>query len=177
MPTFALHREYDPSMTRAQIDGVALAGAAALQTFLYRGGERPVAEPHGISWVRSYWQPGGTWGMCLFEAPSLQVLSAFQELCGTPFLDAMEVEELSPPDANGDPQVAVAVSVDPEPSESPDVTMRNALGLAAFDCVHSYWASARNSGVALLSTTPSQRIPGATILAESVVHLQPSDYQ
>lgn len=174
MPRFALFRDYDPSTTRAQLDGVALAGAAALQTYVYRGGTEQHAEPHGISWVRSYWEPGGRWGMCVFDAPNLAVLAGFQELCGTPYVDAMEVDELPGLVAGrADDQLALTMGLPEAPTA--DSALNAALAGAASHLVRAYRSSSRNSVVALLHRDAAGK-PDVPAGAARVVELSPADY-
>ncbi len=174
MPRFALFRDYDPSTTRAQLDGVALAGAAALQTYVYRGDTEKHAEPHGISWVRSYWEPGGRWGMCVFDAPNLAVLAGFQELCGTPYIDAMEVEEVAGTVAgSADNQLAVTMALaEADPADS---ALSQALAGAAPHLVRAYRSPNRNSAVALVHRD-ARLEPRLQSAAARVVELSPADY-
>lgn len=174
MPRFALFRDYDPTTTRAQLDGVALAGAAALQTYVYRGGSEQHHEPHGISWIRSYWEPGGRWGMCVFDAPNLAVLAGFQELCGTPYVDAMEVEEI-PGDASGSPDPQLALTMQLPPALPLRTALRDALPASIGRLVRAYSSPDRHSVVALLHGSTAEDV-GAKVPAARVIELTPADY-
>lgn len=174
MPRYALFRDYDPSMTRTQIDGMVMAGGAALQMYVYRGDAQPHSEPHGISWVRSYWQPGGAWGVCVFEAPSLPVLAGFQDLCGTPYLDAMEVEEEEGPAHLSDtPNVALTQF---RAADTPLTTLSAEAPEAARQLVRAYYCAERRQAFALFPKGTEASVAGIGPVAE-VVELSPAEYQ
>lgn len=116
MPKYALIRELDPNMSRAEIDGAALTVLASEKSYVFRGQEVPQDGDHGIRWIRTYWEQGGTWALCLYEAPDFPALTAFEAVCDMPFVDGYEVEEIAGQDQaalDGD-RVAVSMAVDGE---------------------------------------------------------------
>lgn len=181
MPKFALTRFYDPVMTRAQLDGHALQGIAALQNYIYRGGDRPLDTDHGIQWLRSYWQPGGTWGICVYEAPDLRVLSDFQELCGTPFLAAREVEEVETRLAAESAEALLATEFTAAGTATPsDVPAAAAKHLGeSSELVRAYWDRASRLVTALYQPRRSddELRAGAGTGAMRVVEINPEEYR
>ena len=186
MPKYALLRAYPPDMTRAQVDGMAMSGLAGLATYLYRGGQVADTSDHGLRWIRSYWEPGGTWGMCLFEAPSLDPLAAFQDFCGTPYLDAWEVEEILADAQDGDaeaaklPRVAFTLHLDAaDPMPAPDaITAAAANAEATF--VRAYWSPERGAATAVVLSDPAalrSALPEETHDSiATIVEFVPEDY-
>ena len=190
MPKYTLLRAFDPDMTRAELDGMALASMATLATYMYRGTERPQTSDHGIRWIRSYWEPGGTWGMCLFEAPDLAVLSDYQDLCGTGFIEGREVVEIEGPTLGaGADATRVAVSMRlgrGEESSPPDLLADLSAMTTADDgqtrFARAYWCDETRTATALFETsTPEhfeQRIaPVAERQPARIVELRPDDYR
>jgi hypothetical protein len=153
---------------------MVLMSGAALESYIYRGGSHPTTEPHGIGWVRSYWQKAGTWGLCIFDAPNLSVLSAFQDLCGTPFLDAMEVRE-----AAGNPDirtsVAATLSLGRAEGVDPMAEALTALGNPSPEVSWVYWSTERRLAVSLLAGEPETPREGLKI-ETGLVEIRPEDY-
>ena len=91
MKRFAILRDLPGDFGWEQID------ANAIQNLIYMGipeKDRALAwEPRilGVSWVRSYWQPGSTWGLCLYEAPDVQSVRDWHELCDIAYAGIREV--------------------------------------------------------------------------------------
>ncbi len=190
MPKYTLLRAFDPEMTRAELDGMALASMATLATYMYRGTERPQTSNHGIRWIRSYWEQGGTWGMCLYEAPDLAVLSDYQDLCGTGFIEGREVVEIAgaAPTADDTPtRVAVSIRLDrdqelPSPRLLADLSAMATAddGLTRF--ARAYWCDETRTATALFETSApehfEQRIaPVAERQPARIVELRPEDYR
>jgi hypothetical protein len=177
---YALFRTYDPAMTRSQLDGIALASLASLDTYVYRGGSSVQLRDHGIRWVRSYWEEGGTWGACVYEAPEADVLAVYQDLCGLPFRSMEEVVELpGPAAAPGGRPLAVELRVDPgaDPAE-------RAAALAESDAslIRVYWNAAARHAFALFDArdepaAKSRLAAGAARPPASVVEITPDDYR
>ena len=195
MPKYALVRSYDPEMTRAQVDGLALSNIAALDTYVYRGGKTIQTQDHGIRWIRSYWQQGGTWGVCLYDAPDLEVLSAYQDLCASPFLEAREVLDLAPQSdsAGGD---GARVAVDLVLGNGPDGLLDHLAAMAnpetktgtktdsteSVRLVRAYWSDRDRRVTALYETTNPEALEQRMAeVAESqparIVELSPADYR
>ena len=187
MPKYALRRHFSPLMTRAELDGMALASMAALESYLYRGGNTPHSGDHGIRWIRSYWEPGSTFGMCLYEAPTLEVLQDYQYLCNLPFLDAKEVVEVPGPLDRSTTKAAhdrVAVSIrldgafaDPVGALSEVVASRSAAAL-----VRAYWDEQEQLATALFETDDGDEFAEcvASIAEHShprIVEISPEEYR
>ncbi len=188
MPKFSLVRSFSPEMTRAQLDGMALATMAALDTYVYRGGKVIQTTDHGIRWIRSYWEPGGAWGMCLYESPNLDILSDYQELCALPFVAAREVVELDGTSGLAHSEavrVAVELRLDGE-EESRQRLERLCSSLAAGSAgvrfVRAYWTEGERRATALFETTEPERFEerAAEVTEQRparVIELGPSDYR
>jgi hypothetical protein len=95
MKRFAILRDIPPGLTWEEVD------SAAIQNMLYMGipeKDRAIAwEPRilGVSWVRSYWEPGSNWGTCLYTAPDEEAVRHWHDLCQVPYVDIrpIDVEE------------------------------------------------------------------------------------
>jgi hypothetical protein len=185
MPKYALLRQFDPATTRAQLDGLALQNQAALATYIYRGGSQPTAGDHGIRWIRSYWEQGGTWGMCLYESPDLPSLADFQEFCSMPFLEGREVVEIdreAPGDAStsaGLPRVALTVKVPPDEAEPR--TFLAALAPDPATWLRAYWDPERRRATALYATPSPEglvaRVGRVDGRPATIVEITPEEYQ
>ena len=189
MPKFALLRQFSPEMTRAQLDGIALASMATLDSYVYRGGLEPATDDHGIRWIRSYWEPGGYFGLCLYEAPSLALLSVYQNLCNLPYLDGQEVVEMSGPLEGGETdghsaRVAVSFRLDDaggNPEEQ--ISRLTELGAASdAGLIRTYWSEKQHIATALFMTSDSGRFAEqVTPLAErkpaKIVEISPEEYR
>ncbi len=174
MPKYALFREYPPALTRTELDAMVLASGAALESYIYRGEDQPTETPHGISWIRSYWQRGGTWGMCVFEAPNLSVLSAFQDLCATPFVDAMEIDEAAGNERAPTP-VAATISLKADVVTDPLAATREVLGDPAVTVGRVYWNVERKIAVSMLEREPASKSDGVKVEA-GLVEVRPDEY-
>ena len=192
MPKYALIRQLDPAMTRAEIDGLALNTLASLASYLFRGEDVPQTGDHGIRWIRSYWEQGGSWALCLYQAPSLAVLTHFQGVCETPFVDGYEVDELSDPEAGrntgADGDHRVAVTFDLGTHGSPDAVSRavsgpvGAEGRSAAGWVRTYWDPVGHRATALFRVEDGEAEVSALRKLEvqriaKVVEVDPSEYQ
>ena len=189
MPKYALVRQFNPLMRRSELDGIALANMATLESYIYRGGSRPKTADHGIRWVRSYWEEGGYWGMCLYEAPNLEILQVYQDLCGMPVLDAREVVDLPGPLEGIEPsgegeRVAVSFRLK-ETGEAPQQQMeRLAGGGASADAglVRTYWSATQRIATGLFSTRDGSAFAGrvasvADVAPAKIVEVTPDEYR
>lgn len=159
LPKFALGRYFDPAMTRAQLDGMAIANLAALSSYIYRGGTTPRTDDHGLRWIRSYWQQGGTWGMCLYESPDVEALIDFQTLCGAPFVDIREVVEIEGdtlPAAVGD-RIALSLRLTEADAQDPAAALAGFGGSAPDGyrpgLIRAYWDAKERMATALFETS------------------------
>jgi hypothetical protein len=186
MPKYALVRDLDPGMTRAEIDGLALNALSAQQSYLFRGGDVPLSGDHGIRWIRSYWEQGGSWALCLYQAPSLAVLTHFQGVCETPFVDGYEVDELSDPAADGDGSTTgghrLAVTFDLGTDGNPNEVPQAVTSRAEAGWVRTYWDPVGYRANALFRTEAADaaleelRDPEIQRIAK-VIEIDPSEYQ
>lgn len=97
MKRFAILRDNDPAATRTDVDAMAMQtiinlrapnlGVAVMPRFV------------GVDWVRSYWQEGNAWGVCLYEAPGPQPLVEYHDMCGPPYVEFREIAEFTAPGA------------------------------------------------------------------------------
>jgi hypothetical protein len=92
MKNFAILRSIPEDMTWTQVD------AAAMQNMSYMGlpeDEADLAwEPKvlGVNWVRSYWEPGSSWGTCLYTARDEQAVRDWHDLCQVSYAGIQEIE-------------------------------------------------------------------------------------
>jgi hypothetical protein len=177
---YTLFRNYDPALTRAQLDGMALASLATLDTFIYRGGTAMQTADHGIRWVRSYWEQGGTWGLCLYEAPNREILAIYQDLCGLPFRAMEEVVELpgTASTKNGS-RVAVEFRLDPDADAPRHAAL---LGGASATLDRLYWNAPGGRAVAVFcvpdeSAAKSLLAREASGPSAAVVEISPDEYR
>jgi hypothetical protein len=184
MPKYALLRQFDPAMTRAQLDGLALQNQAALATYIYRGGSEPRSGDHGIRWIRSYWEQGGTWGMCLYESPDLPSLADFQEFCSMPFLEGREVQELdretgAASASDGLPRVALTLKVPADAAEPGTFLAGLAPDRATW--LRAYWDPERRRATALFATTSPEAfladVRNVDGRPATIVEITPEEYQ
>ena len=187
MPKYALVRQFNPLMTRSELDGIALANIATLDSYIYRGGSEPKTSDHGIRWVRSYWEQGGYWGMCLYEAPNLDILQVYQDLCGMPVMDSREVVELPGPlegvaDLGATDRVAVSFQLDgvstPEEFMS---TLVAGGGDPGTGLVRTYWNAEKRLATALFQAKDAHAFaaraaPLATTAPARIVEVTPEEY-
>ena len=109
MPKYAILRDLPDTFVRADIDGLALEGVVMIDLYNRFCGSRghlPAdtaalhADPAAsgaellgraidgnnpaeweVRWIRSYWAPGTSWAVCLYEAASVDDLRTFQTTC------------------------------------------------------------------------------------------------
>lgn len=92
MKRFAILRDVPPDLGWEDVD------AGAIQNMIYMGlreTDREIAwEPSivGVRWVRSYWEPGSSWGTCLYEGQDAATVRDWHELCQVPYVSIREIE-------------------------------------------------------------------------------------
>lgn len=92
MKRFAILRDLPRDLTWEEVD------SASIQNMIYMGipdRDRALAwEPRilGVSWIRTYWEPGSNWGTCLCEAPDAQSVRDWHDLCEVSYAGIREVE-------------------------------------------------------------------------------------
>src|SRR3546814_15605979 len=47
-----------------------------------------------LEWVRSYWQEGSDWGLCLYTARSESELELYHTACALPYVSFVPVDEV-----------------------------------------------------------------------------------
>jgi hypothetical protein len=102
MPRFAILRDVDPNLTRADIDANAVQqifNLAAVSVPPDVAFDARISMDSQLSWVRSYWHEGTRWGLCLYTARSKEELELYQMQCDVPFVEVREVRELASPEA------------------------------------------------------------------------------
>jgi hypothetical protein len=102
VPRFAILRDVDPNLTRAEIDANAVQqifNLAAVSVPRDVAWDDRISIESGLSWVRSYWHEGTRWGLCLYAARSKEELELYQVQCDVPFVEVREVRELASPQA------------------------------------------------------------------------------
>ena len=99
MKRFAILRNPDPKTTRADIDAGAMDALLSLAGVQATPGEAYDPIVAGISWVRSYWAPGTSWGLCLYTGRDETAIEEYHRLCEVPFVTIHEVDEVALADA------------------------------------------------------------------------------
>jgi hypothetical protein len=180
MPKYALERILPSNLTREQIDGMVMANLNALETYIYRGTNEAHLDDHGIRWIRTYWEEGGNFGMCLYEAPNLRVLDDYQRLCGLPYIEAREVEEVpgSTESAGGEHLVA---KFDLPAAAAPEDSIEALAGLAqGTPVIRAYWDRDRHRAVALFDSADpvgAARLAAAAATPPTrIIEVDPTEY-
>jgi hypothetical protein len=99
MKRFAILREVPATLTWPEVD------ASAVQNIINMHATNVEQEVvwtqgrglQGVRWIRSYWEPGNTWGLCLYEGESTGQVERWNFQCGVPFVEVREIEEQEPP--------------------------------------------------------------------------------
>ena len=155
MPKFAVLRDLPLTLTRSELDGMAIEGIVAMDIYPYC--RREDGDP-GIEWIRTYWQPGSSWGLCLYEAPSTEELWRFQTSCGLEALEIREVTELvSATASDGTDETAAslapaALAAVEAPLSAVDVDERglpSATALPGGEWIRTYWDEDRQTAIGL----------------------------
>ncbi|MCZ6544181.1 MAG: DUF4242 domain-containing protein [Chloroflexi bacterium] len=169
MPKYAILRDLPLTLTRTELDGMAMEGLVAAD--LYPLCRTQQGNP-GIEWVRTYWQPGSNWGLCLYEAPSAEELWDFQRSCG---MEAVEIREVTEQrsdvtcDAAGELSDAIAGSQLTAVEIPLNADGENALA-ASGTWIRTYSDSERQTAIALYATSDSEQAPSAA-QDDSSIHL------
>ena len=169
MKRFAILRDFDPATTQEDID------AGALETLLNMASADLVKgmiwEPglYGVSWIRTYWQPGTGWAMCLYGGETEESIEHYHSLCDVDYVEIREVSELGPESIEGtdpreeagDGQEIIAVEGRGQPANDDEATMRQLGtllrsaeergGLAPSEWIRTYWDGERGVAVSFFA--------------------------
>ncbi len=179
MKRFAILRDVPPDMSWEQVD------AAAIQNMISMGlseDDRHIAwEPSvlGVSWVRSYWEPGSSWGTCLYTAPDGETVKRWHDLCQVPYVSIREIEVEEDPEIedkyprgfhetrDGAPLVAVEAA-DPGSPALED----------GYRLIRKYRYPDSREELQLFLPTGPERPPAPTLpgIVRRVVEIRPGDY-
>ncbi|HET7738999.1 MAG TPA: hypothetical protein VFK32_10535 [Tepidiformaceae bacterium] len=111
MRKFAIRRALDPTMTRDEVDAGALQSLfnlSAINVPIEEAFDPRLSRDSELEWVRSYWQEGGDWGLCLYTARTESELALYHTACALPYVSFTAVDELWSPDST-DPTSGRAV--------------------------------------------------------------------
>ena len=109
MKRFAILRNLDPNLTREDLDSGAVESILNLAVQEVDPGE--ASNPHvtPVNWVRSYWEPGTSWGLCLYTGHDELSIERYHDFCEIPYVtirEVIETERAEAPaltEADGDP--------------------------------------------------------------------------
>ena len=225
MPTYAILRDIPDTFTRADYDAVALESIALIDLydrFCQTLGHRPASRealtseltpPRGwaagdavdrdqpvnwrVRWIRSYWAPGTTWGVCLYEAPSASSLEEFQLTCavdqGVSTWEVTEIRDATNTDDAGDTSETpegweLAAMEVPIPEEShAAAAMTDAAGQAPLSAdeaarwIRAYVAVNEEDASAPLALFAAPAPVVSAVARESrayrIVEIRPDDYR
>ena len=83
-------------MADRNLPGITLEQLAAAQRAAIETSERFTAEGKPVRYIRSTWVPGESHVMCLFEAPSPELVRNVNDAAGIPFTRVVEAMDLTP---------------------------------------------------------------------------------
>jgi len=89
---FAILRTVPDNLTWDQFDAAAIQNLLNLHVM---GDPRNIewtALVPDVAWVRSYWEPGSTWGTCLYAAPDEPTVRQWHDVCKVEYAAIREVE-------------------------------------------------------------------------------------
>lgn len=204
MPRFAILRDLDPNMTQEDVDAGAIQSLFSLAAVNVAYEDRYDPDQGGIGWVRSYWQRGSNWGLCLYTAPDEDALEHFHRTCDVPYVSFSPVAELASP-RRTDPdtgrtrlepddvlfaiETTVPEGAGPGPALFEDISsllgdVAGELSSDAFTWVRSYWDEASGRVVALYAAPSREAIDAleavladASVPVRPITEIYPDDYQ
>ena len=94
---FAIRRSLNPTMTREDVDAGALQSIFTLSAIGVPPEEAfdpRLSRDSELEWIRSYWQEGSDWGLCLYTARSESELELFHTACALPYVSFTAVDEV-----------------------------------------------------------------------------------
>ena len=185
MKRFAILRNLDPEMTRQDIDSGAVETLISLSVQDIDPGAEFNPEITGVNWVRSYWAPGTSWGLCLYTGRDEEAIERYHSVCEVPFVTIREVSEtdsgVAEPHFGGagssEPAIlAIEARMDGGPAEGKE------WGALAASWVRSYTDTGEGTVVGLFRTDRLDidavkrraRTRGWTL--HDIVEIRPSDY-
>ena len=95
MPKFLIARAVPPGATREDVDAAALTSIMAFG-LAWMSEEERSRMPNGfgdVIWHRSYWEPNGDWGACIYEGPDAGRIAIANEICHLDFEAIERVDE------------------------------------------------------------------------------------
>lgn len=180
MKRFAILRDVPKDLNWEQVD------SSAIQNMISMGmpeSDRALAwEPRilGVSWVRSYWQPGSNWGTCLYEAPDAQTVRDWHDLCEVPYAGIREVEV----DESSEAESAYPRGFHESGESAPLLAVEVACGPDApaapgYRWIRTYRDPATNEELRLYLPSEAANLDGPPVRGEvrRVVEIRPGDYQ
>ncbi len=102
MKHFAILRTVPNDLTWDQFDGAAIQNMINLQLMGDPGNIQWTAQIPDVTWVRSYWAPGSTWGTCLYTAPDEATVREWHDICRVDYARIREVDVVEAAEPVGD---------------------------------------------------------------------------
>lgn len=98
MKRFAILRKLDPNLTREDLDSGAVE--SILNLAVQEVDPAEASNPHvtPVNWVRSYWEPGTSWGLCLYTGHDELSIERYHDFCEIPYVTIREVHETEYPE-------------------------------------------------------------------------------
>jgi len=174
MKQFAILRQLPLELGWEDID------ASAIQNMVYMGlGEADmdvVWEPRilGVQWVRTYWQPGSDWGLCLYTAPDERAVRDWHDLCHVPYAGIEEIEVEEGPTAAADYPRGFHAPASAAPLVAVQATAPGALEVPLTHIRTYRYQSGEQ--LALYLPAPDVAPPASAPRIRRVVEIRPGDY-
>lgn len=89
---FAILRSVPEDLTWDQFDASAIENLLNLKLMGDPENILWTALIPDVTWVRTYWEPGATWGTCLYTAPSEATVREWHDICHVAYAGIREVE-------------------------------------------------------------------------------------
>jgi hypothetical protein len=187
MKRFSILRDVDPAATWADVDSAAVRNIISMYA---TGAEPDVAwDRHlaGVRWIRSYWEPGSSWGLCLYEGNSVEQVKDWNVRCQVPFVEVREIEEQESPvrveyrgGFHADPTVSNIIALEGLAGASVDESLA-ATGIERAGWVRSYLDPERGAALAVYQVDLTgqdvlQQLEAEGWKAHRIVEITPGDY-
>lgn len=158
--TFALFRDITPEVTREDWDAGAVRSLLATGMYVAWAG-------YSVNWIRSFWEPGGHWGMCVYEAPGVEQIEWFNRECSFTAIDIREIHELVSTERTGDSDLMVL--------QGPPVGVDKALADNALQPFR-YFREGQGAFALAIVQADGVGVTPDDVVARHIVELLPEDY-
>lgn len=158
--TFALFRDITPAVTREDWDAGALRSLLATGMYTdYLG--------YPVRWIRSFWEPGGNWGMCVYEAPGVEEIEWFNRECSFTAIDIREIQVVFSAERKGNGDLMVL--------EGPPAAVQFALVNSGTQPLRHFQEGKDAFAIAVIEASSFGPTTG-DVAVRGIVELLPEDY-